>query len=256
MENAINVGSQAEESDMECSDNDNDCLDDYDYYNIVDDNDIEQIDPSKIDPENFIYDCLGEEQVERLLNETVEYLSSSLKITPSLAKVLLLSHQWGVNQIIDEFRKNASGLLISSRIKPPVITPPSLPISSRNLITCPVCVVPQSVDKFFSLSCSHMFCKDCWVTHFEVQINQGISTAISCMARDCVVLAPEDFVLKHLSRPNMREKYQQFTFQDYVKSHPELRFCPGPNCPIVVHSDEIKAKRAICSNCKTAFCFQ
>jgi hypothetical protein len=87
MENAINVGSQAEESDMECSDNDNDCLDDYDYYNIVDDNDIEQIDPSKIDPENFIYDCLGEEQVERLLNETVEYLSSSLKITPSLAKV-------------------------------------------------------------------------------------------------------------------------------------------------------------------------
>ncbi|XP_068916764.1 potential E3 ubiquitin-protein ligase ariadne-2 [Tenebrio molitor] len=256
MENAINVGSQAEESDMECSDNDNDCLDDYDYYNIVDDNDIEQIDPSKIDPENFIYDCLGEEQVERLLNETVEYLSSSLKITPSLAKVLLLSHQWGVNQIIDEFRKNASGLLISSRIKPPVITPPSLPISSRNLITCPVCVVPQSVDKFFSLSCSHMFCKDCWVTHFEVQINQGISTAISCMARDCVVLAPEDFVLKHLSRPNMREKYQQFTFQDYVKSHPELRFCPGPNCPIVVHSDENKAKRAICSNCKTAFCFQ
>ncbi|RZC42265.1 ariadne-2, partial [Asbolus verrucosus] len=84
----------------------------------------------------------------------------------------------------------------------------------------------------------------------------GISTAISCMARDCVVLAPEDFVLKHLSRPNMREKYQQFTFQDYVKSHPELRFCPGPNCPIVVHSDEMKAKRAVCSNCKTAFCFQ
>lgn len=76
------------------------------------------------------------------------------------------------------------------------------------------------------------------------------------MARDCVVLAPEDFVLKHLHRPNMREKYQQFSFQDYVKSHPELRFCPGPNCSIVVHSREIKAKRITCSQCKTSFCFR
>lgn len=87
MENAINLNSQAAESDMECSDNDNDCFDDYDYYNIVDDSEIDQIDPSKTDPENFKYDCLGEEQVERLLNETVEYLSYNLKITPSLAKV-------------------------------------------------------------------------------------------------------------------------------------------------------------------------
>lgn len=90
MENSIGLSSQGEESDMECSDNDNDCFDDY-YYNVVDDNDIEQIDPSKTDPEYFVYDCLEEEQVERLLNETVEVLSYNLKITPSLAKVSLNS---------------------------------------------------------------------------------------------------------------------------------------------------------------------
>lgn len=76
------------------------------------------------------------------------------------------------------------------------------------------------------------------------------------MARDCDVLAPEDFVLKHLLRPNMREKYLYFTFQDYVKSHPQLRFCPGPNCPIVVHSRESKAKRVACNQCKSVFCFR
>lgn len=76
------------------------------------------------------------------------------------------------------------------------------------------------------------------------------------MAQECVALAPEDFVLKHLHRPNMREKYQQFLFQDYVKSHPKLRFCPGPNCSIVIYSNEVKAKRAMCSQCKTVFCFK
>lgn len=76
---------QEVESDMEISDNE--YLDDFDYYNTTDDNDIEQIDPRKTDPEYFVYDCLTEEQVERLLNETVEVLTNTLQVTPSLAKV-------------------------------------------------------------------------------------------------------------------------------------------------------------------------
>lgn len=85
---------------------------------------------------------------------------------------------------------------------------------------------------------------------------QGISTAISCMAQDCEVLVPEDFVLGLLTRTALRDKYQKLTVQDYVKSHPLLRFCPGPNCQVVVYSKEPKAKRAGCSHCKTVFCFK
>lgn len=239
------------DSDMECSDND--C---YDEYYLNDDIDIEQIDPSKTDPEFFDYKCLNEEQVERLLNETVERLSSTLDITPSLAKVLLHSHQWNVQEIVNKYKDNKSNLLISSRIKPAASPSNQLSNMISRYINCSVCVTSQPFNRFHYLSCSHMFCKDCWTMHFEVQINQGISTGISCMARDCVILAPEDFVLKHLTRPNLREKYQQFTFQDYVKSHPELRFCPGPNCSIVVHSKEVKAKRSVCTQCKTVFCFK
>lgn len=79
------------ESDMDCSDNE--CFDEYDYYNADEDNDMEQIDPSIADPEYFTYECLTEEQVERLLNETVELLSNNLEITPSLAKVRFNSHK-------------------------------------------------------------------------------------------------------------------------------------------------------------------
>lgn len=74
------------ESDMDYSDND--CEDEYDYYNTGEDCDIEQLDPSKTDPEYFSYECLNEEDVERLLNESVETLSNNLQITPSLAKVV------------------------------------------------------------------------------------------------------------------------------------------------------------------------
>lgn len=78
------TSSQGGESDMDCSDNE--CYDEY-YYNLNDDSDIEQIDPRKIDPEYFEFRCLFEEEVDRLLNETVETLSTILQISPSLAKV-------------------------------------------------------------------------------------------------------------------------------------------------------------------------
>lgn len=75
------------ESDMEYSDNDGD---DYDYYGGQDDCDMETVDRSKSDPEYFLYTCLKVEEVEKLLNESIELLSNSLQITPSLAKVCRL----------------------------------------------------------------------------------------------------------------------------------------------------------------------
>ncbi|XP_022184559.2 potential E3 ubiquitin-protein ligase ariadne-2 [Nilaparvata lugens] len=228
-----------------------------DYYNTGEDCDVEQIDLYKTDPEYFAFDCLNVEQVERLLNESVEMLSNNLQITPSLAKMLLHNHEWGCLTVMAEYRRDAARLLVTSCVKPPV--PPDTSKSSSSVgmrISCPVCVSSIFWDKFSSLCCGHSFCNMCWAMHFEVQITAGISTGISCMAKGCEVLAPEDFVLTLLTKPQLRDKYQQFAFRDYVKSHPHLRFCPGPNCQIVLRSKEPKAKRAICSYCKTTCCFR
>ncbi|KAH8284399.1 hypothetical protein KR054_006159 [Drosophila jambulina] len=45
----------------------------------------------------------------------------------------------------------------------------------------------------------------------------------------CCIRVPEDLILTQVTRPVIRDKHQQFAFKDYVKSHPELRFCPGPS---------------------------
>ncbi|XP_039955283.1 potential E3 ubiquitin-protein ligase ariadne-2 [Bactrocera neohumeralis] len=293
------------DSDMEYSDND--CEYD-DYYNSGEDCDVERLDPKKTDPEYFEFVCLTVEEVEKLLNESVEKLNTILEITPSLAKVLLLEHQWDNQVVVDKYRKDANALLITARIKPPnpflSIPDPLAPSTSKDAVVfgtsssvsrssscsnddsppnalislgicntyntvtpgggmisqrcqmCPVCASSQMGDKFFSLSCGHAFCKDCWSTFFDTQIFQGISTQIGCMAPMCNVRVPEDLVLTLVTRPVMRDKYQQFAFKDYVKSHPQLRFCPGPNCQIIVRSPEVCAKRVICTSCHTSFCFK
>lgn len=213
-------------------------------------------------PEYFEYKCLDLAEVEKLLNESVERLSNELKLIPSLAKVLLHEHKWNVRHIIEQYSSNPTNLLASARIKPSAnrssssfYTSPSSSSSSNPFAsTCSVCYASAEANRFEHLSCGHAFCCDCWTMHFECQIGQGISTGIGCMASNCDVRAPEDMVLK-LTRPLLREKYQQFAFSDFVNSHPELRFCPGPNCQMIMRSSDPSPKKVACSKCQTTFCF-
>lgn len=109
------------------------------------------------------------------LKET-EYLFS-LQVVPSLAKVLLHTHEWAVGRVISQFRSNSSQLLISSCVKPAI--PPVQHQENLTYMTCPVCIATHPREKFCSLACGHMFCKDCWAMHFEVQISLGVSTGKS-----------------------------------------------------------------------------
>ncbi|XP_069937683.1 potential E3 ubiquitin-protein ligase ariadne-2 [Cherax quadricarinatus] len=240
------------DEEMEFSDDDFN-----DYYDGEYDGDVDHVDPQKNDPEYFDVACLTDTEVERLLNESVEQLSNSIQATPSLAKLLLHMYNWNQMEIVAGYRQDCHKLLSSAHIKPP--SPPQHLTSGQQgegEITCPVCLSPMSPDYASHLSCGHTFCKDCWSMHFEVQITQGMSTGIECMGNSCQVLAPEDFVVPLLKRPRLKEKYQQYAFADYVRSHPQLRFCPGPNCNIVVQAKECKAKRVNCTACKTQFCYK
>ena len=73
------------------------------------------------------------------------------------------------------------------------------------------------------------------------------------MSNQCDTLAPGDFVLAHVKRPGLREKFQTMSFQTSIQSHPLLRFCPGRNCNYIVKGVKLLAKRVICVSCKTSF---
>lgn len=255
MTDAVDMKSQnSDESDYEESDNMDDDEDDYcGYYdNDTDDLDIDK--PKKSDdPEYFEFDILQLEDAERLLNEEVEVLCSKLKIDPSLAKMLLQVHDWNKETVIERHIKDPGKLLIDSKIKPAVKYKDTC---FGNFRTCPVCYLSVQKDKMFSLSCGHQFCKDCWDSFFQIQIQQGITTGIECMEKDCNILVPEDFICSALTKPDYRDKYSTRSFTDHVEGHPQLRFCPGPNCSVIIRAKEMKAKKVECGHCKTTFCFK
>ncbi|CAG2104951.1 unnamed protein product [Medioppia subpectinata] len=266
-----------------------------DYYDTHDDNEDEEVDNChhKRDNEFFEYECLTIEEVERYFNESVEQICGAIQVSPSLAKLMLHTMDWNVDQVIHRYRTDCCKLLRDARIKPqtrlacaqsspessqspmpssssssgssshtsPAIasnTSSSLPFRSRvSFVLCNVCYQSCPAEYHKCLSCGHSYCRECWSNHLEVHIVNGVTTNIECMASNCRILVPEDFALNLLAtKSSLRDKYQQFAFRDYVNSHPKLRYCVGLNCDIIIRAKEPNAKRVVCSQCRSSFCFK
>ncbi|BFZ10733.1 hypothetical protein BsWGS_13772 [Bradybaena similaris] len=222
------------------------------YYNDTT-NDLDLDCPTKTDdPEYFEHEPLQLIDAERMLNEEVEALCMKLKVNPSTAKMLLLRHNWNKEKVVENYERDPSGFLIDSHL------------ASRrthdDLVglrpVCSVCCNEYSRDRFAGLTCGHKFCRECWDMHFQTQIQDGKTTDIECMARDCLVLVTEAFVCDVLQDSNLRDKYSKFSFGDLIKSHPKLRFCPGADCAMIVKAKELRAKKVECQSCKVIFCFK
>lgn len=244
-------GSQEESSSASDDDGGLDCAD---YYCVNEINgesyDLEACEKNE-DPEYIEYSSLDVCQVERLLNETVARVADALAITPALAKMLLHANSWDEASIIRDYRTDRLKLLCESHVI--AVTP-----VREKMLSCAVCTrMRNDCVELRQLKCGHQFCIGCWQTYCETQISNGVSTRIGCMWPGCSVICPEDFVLQVLSdRADLRAKYEQLVFKDFVASHPQLRICSGRDCPMVIKAKTQKAKKVTCARCNTSFCIR
>ncbi|CAE1320775.1 ARIH2 [Acanthosepion pharaonis] len=171
-----------QESEYEQSDQEDDFL--CYYNNDVNDLDIDK--PKSDDTEQFDYELLTVEDVERLLNEEVEYLCSAVHISPALSKMLLQEHGWQKEYLIKKHTENPARLLVESNIMPSV----KLQDPGVNSLVCAVCTLRYSRDRVESLACGHAFCKECWDKYFQVQIQQGVTTGQSLSLSLSLSLSP------------------------------------------------------------------
>jgi len=87
--------------------------------------------------------------------------------------------EWSLSEVIKLYETDAHGTLVAAKVKPDNNnTAKSLVQYSlkAGTLVCPVCLGNQPLESFRSLACGHQFCKECWTTHFEVQIVEGSST--------------------------------------------------------------------------------
>uniref|UniRef100_A0A8C7CXJ6 RBR-type E3 ubiquitin transferase n=1 Tax=Oncorhynchus kisutch TaxID=8019 RepID=A0A8C7CXJ6_ONCKI len=254
----MSVDMNTNEDDLGVNSEDDDGGDDDDQGDIADyyegvAGDMEQQGSDSFDPEEYQFTCLDYRESQKVLCDEVNSIAAILKVLPAVAKLVLVHFHWQVAQILDRYKSSSSQLLSDAQVQPSstcrsVPTPQSL--------QCGVCLQLVRRDTLLALPCQHSFCKGCWEQHCTVLVKDGMGVGISCMAQDCSLQMPEDFVLSLLSGEELKDKYRRYLFRDYVESHFQLQLCPGADCPIVIQVQEPRARRVQCIHCNEVFCFK
>ncbi|KAL0599850.1 LOW QUALITY PROTEIN: E3 ubiquitin-protein ligase ARIH2 [Plecturocebus cupreus] len=175
------------------------------------------------------------------------------KVSHSVAKLILVNFHWQVSEILDRYKSNSAQLLVEARVQP---NPSKHVSTSHPPHHCAVCMQFVRKENLLSLACQHQFCRSCWEQHCSVLVKDGVGVGVSCMAQDCPLRTPEDFVFPLLPSEELREKYRRYLFRDYVESHYQLQLCPGADCPMVIRVQEPRARRVQCNRCNEVFCFK
>ncbi|KHJ43621.1 IBR domain protein [Trichuris suis] len=129
--------------------------------------------------------------------------------------------------------------------------------SSKGARECPVCYVRQPIEVFPRLTyCSHLTCHSCMVQYLQLQISES---RVNLTCPECSEqLHPNDIYGILADKPQVIEKYEEFSLRRVLMSDPDTRWCPAPDCSYAVIATscaacpELKCERP---GCGASFCY-
>lgn len=249
--------------------------DDYDdYYN--NDNDVlsdDDFDPSSKgdisennnfkkmlhDLEYFEYTCIPIEDIDKKFDSDCATLATKLEISTSAAGMILQSYKWQIPLILQNCSspKDREKVMITVGVQNL-----SLESQSKNTVSsfseeCGVCFDTQPKERLPALSCGHGFCRDCWQSHIEYTVNDGMPNGIKCMAKGCSLHCPKEFIAQFLAvKSESLQRYYKLLRNSRISAHYQLRFCVGADCQMVVFAEVPKARLVQCTKCHSSFCYE
>ncbi|XP_061169604.1 ankyrin repeat and IBR domain-containing protein 1-like [Saccostrea echinata] len=180
-----------------------------------------------------------QEAKDQLLVETADMLSVPL----FTAEALLRNHEWSREMLLEAWMSDPLQCCEKSGVHPPASVFCDKPVVQHSLDTdqhrpdtqnstgiCDICMESFVISEdHVSMTCDHMFCRDCWREYLNLKIQEGDAHNITCPAYQCDKLAPVELIEGIVSR-DMARRYLQFDIKAFVDSNPSIKWCPFPGC--------------------------
>eukprot|EP00210_Caulerpa_lentillifera_P003053 g2915.t1 len=216
---------------------------------------------------------------EELMTEVAELLACP-RVS---ARVLLIGYRWNKERIMSKHRTQSLFLcyLVGDFVEKGknhvfhrvgCSLPDSSTGATSDFVDCECCLMTVDASLCTVMSCGHCFCNDCWMSHFSVQINDGNSCQLRCMAFRCNYICDENKVnpspsipvhdsvaLKVLEMlngyPKAQARYQRSLEESYINDNMNVKWCPSvPHCGNAIKVNGNECCEPLC-NCGMKFCF-
>ncbi|CAD7702037.1 unnamed protein product [Ostreobium quekettii] len=192
----------------------------------------------------------------KLQNGALEAVSGIMGCSRSTARKLLVHFRWDKESLMctvadkgQEVVYRAAGVTSAVELEDPS--------ASMAEVDCGSCLCSVARNECTSMECGHIFCNSCWQQYFDVQISDGNSRRLRCMAFRCGAICDEGKVGELLpdSSPALK-RYQQALLESYIEDNQNVRWCPSaPHCGRAIQVDGDHYCEPQCC-CGLMFCFK
>ncbi|CAH9100336.1 unnamed protein product [Cuscuta epithymum] len=189
--------------------------------------------------------------------EDLQRVQDLLSIKEHHARTLLIHYRWDVDKVLTIFvEKGKESLYAEAGVTVECKDDTSLYESTVDM-TCGICFDDIPAANATTMDCGHSFCNDCWTEHFMVQINEGKSKRIKCMAYKCNAICDEGKIRDLVGErdPDLAGKFERFLLESYIEDNKMVKWCPSiPHCGNAIRIQVDECCDVECE-CGLQFCF-
>ncbi|KAJ7538006.1 hypothetical protein O6H91_11G031000 [Diphasiastrum complanatum] len=167
--------------------------------------------------------------------EDLKKVADMLNIKLQHARTLLIQHRWDKERLFADYvEKGKEKLFLEAGV--PYLVASSSELKPSELgenLSCGICFEDIEKEDSTQMDCGHCFCNDCWTQHFIINIRDGQSRRLKCMADKCGAICDEDKVLTLVGAkdPKIQQLYQRFLLESYIEDNSNVKWCPRiPHC--------------------------
>ncbi|XP_055377371.1 E3 ubiquitin-protein ligase ariadne-1 [Condylostylus longicornis] len=209
--------------------------------------------------EEYQYEVLTTDQIVQLMNDLIAEVVNVINIPATTTRILLHHFKWDKEKLMERYFDDQEGKLFSEahvinpNKKPNIINKPK---SSAGAEECEICFSKFPSSYMTGLECGHKFCTQCYTEYITTKImEEGLGQSIACAAHGCDILVDDVTVMKLVTDPKVKLKYQHLITNSFVECNRLLRWCPSVDCTYAIKVAYVDPRPVRCK-CGHYFCFE
>ena len=214
--------------------------------------------------EEYLNDKIQDDNVEFIKEEDILVerekmileASEKLFLERNQAILAMIYYEWNLDKLdnwyedVDGNRVKA-GIELSEKMKQQ-FKKENVESYGENCLTC----FEDKNDDFYSLSCGHQFCADCWEGYLKEKLNAPLGALqVKCQQQGCTCIVPEEIYKKFIKDKNLLEKLDRAIYKNFINRNEDFKQCPNPHCHYYSKSN-MHSSREIKCKCGTTYCFK